>query len=86
MIYQSALIENVEEKKKFIDYVSDYEYNKLGMKKPDIVIFLTAPFEIVNKLRKERPDNEGIIIYKKSFFQRLKEKIKYIIKNKRKEK
>ena len=31
-------------------------------------------------------DNEGIIIYKKSFFQRLKEKIKYIIKNKRKEK
>ncbi len=61
LIYQSALIENVEEKKKFIDYVSDYEYNKLGMKKPDIVIFLTAPFEIVNKLRKERPDNEGII-------------------------
>ena len=31
-------------------------------------------------------DNEWIIIYKKSFFQRLKEKIKYIIKNKRKEK
>lgn len=31
-------------------------------------------------------DNEGIIIYKKSFFKRLKEKIKYIIKNKRKEK
>jgi len=31
-------------------------------------------------------DNEEIIIYKKSFFQRLKEKIKYIIKNKRKEK
>ncbi len=31
-------------------------------------------------------DNEEIIIHKKSFFQRLKEKIKYIIKNNRKEK
>lgn len=45
---------------------------------------------IFNNAKKDKEnttlDNEGIIIYKKSFFQRLKEKIKYIIKNKRKEK
>ena len=61
LIYQSALIDNMEEKKKFIDYISDLEYNKLGIRKPDKVIFLTAPFDIVTKLRKQRPDNEGII-------------------------
>ena len=60
LIYQSAFFDNIEERKKFIDYASDYEYNKLGIKKPDRVIFLTAPFELVNKLRTERIDNDGI--------------------------
>ena len=68
LIYQSAFFDNIEERKKFIDYASDYEYNKLGIKKPDMVIFLTAPFELVNKLRTERIDNDGIAndIYEKS--------------------
>lgn len=60
LIYQSALIDNIEEKKKFIDYVSDFEYNKIGIKKPDNVIFLSAPFELVTKLRMDRKENEGI--------------------------
>ena len=51
---------DVEEKKKFIDYVTDYEYNKLGIGKPDTVIFLEAPFDLVNELRTARTDNEGI--------------------------
>ena len=41
IIYQSTLIENKNVKKDFIDYISDYEYNKLGIGKPDLVIFLT---------------------------------------------
>ena len=61
LIYQSALIEDIDEKKKFIDWVCDYEYNKLGVKKPDMVIFLTAPFDVVNRLRTSRVDNEGIV-------------------------
>ena len=61
LIYQSALIDDVDEKKKFIDYVSDFEYNKIGIKKPDNVIFLSAPFELVTKLRMDRKENEGII-------------------------
>ena len=36
-------------------------YNKLGIKKPDCVIFLTAPFDLVNSLRKGREENEGIV-------------------------
>lgn len=60
LFYQSALIEDIEERKKFIDWVEDFEYNKNDIKKPDVVIFLTAPFEIVNELRLSRVDNEGI--------------------------
>lgn len=59
-IYQSSLINNEEEKQNFIDYVSDYEYNKLGIKEPDLVIFLTADFDTVSNMRNNRIDNEGI--------------------------
>ena len=60
IIYQSCLIEDLEERKKFIDYVVDYEYNKLQIGRPDEVIFLTAPFDIVTKLRNERKVNDGV--------------------------
>lgn len=60
LIYQSSVIDDMEERKKFIDYVCDYEYDKLGVQKPDIVIFLHAPFDLVTKLRNARKSNEGL--------------------------
>lgn len=60
LIYQSALIDNIEDKKKFIDYVCDFEYKKLGIKEPDQVIFLHAPFDLVTKMRNQRNNNDGI--------------------------
>ena len=60
LIYQSALIEDIEQKKKFIDYVIDLEYRKIGIKEPDNVIFLHAPFDLVTKLRNDRKQNKGI--------------------------
>lgn len=60
LIYQSALMNNIEEKNKFIDYVTDFEYHKLEIQKPDCVIFLTAPFEVVTKIRENRKENDGI--------------------------
>lgn len=59
LIYQSALIEDISEKKKFIDYVVDFEYEKLGIAKPDNVIFLEAPLNLVNDLRRKRQKEEG---------------------------
>ena len=61
LIYQSAKIKDIEEKKKFLDYVTDFEYNKLGIQRPDVVIFLTAPFEMISEMRKNRVDNDGIV-------------------------
>ena len=60
LMYQSAKIKDIEEKKAFLDYVSDFEYNKLGIQIPDVVIFLTAPFDMVTKMRNGRVQNEGI--------------------------
>lgn len=60
LMYQSAKIKDIDEKIKFLDYVSDFEYNKLGIKKPDIVIFLTAPFDMISEMRNGRVSNEGI--------------------------
>ena len=60
LIYQSALFESRNDKKAFIDYVMDYEYNKLGIKKPDKVIFLTADFDVVSNMRNKRESNDGI--------------------------
>ncbi len=60
LIYQSALMNGEDEKKEFIDYVMDYEYNKLGIRKPDKVIFLTADFKLVSKMREKRKDNDGV--------------------------
>lgn len=61
LIYQSALFETKAEKKAFLDYVIDFEYNKLGIQQPDIVIFLHAPLDLVNKMRQARTENEGNI-------------------------
>ena len=60
LIYQSSLIDNIEEKKAFIDWVMDYEYNKLGIVKPDKVIFLYASFDLIMKLKNNRKGNDGI--------------------------
>lgn len=61
LIYQSCLIDDVDKKKEFIDWVNDYEYNKLGIAKPDMVIFLKADFNTVMDLKNKRKENEGVM-------------------------
>ena len=61
LIYQSALFDSIEDKKRFIDYVIDFEYKKIGIKEPDNVIFLHAPFDLVTEMRNARKVNDGIL-------------------------
>lgn len=60
LVYQSIDITNPAEKRAFLDYIADYEYNKLGIRRPDAVILLEAPFELVSELRRHRTSNEGV--------------------------
>lgn len=54
MLHQAALIENQEERDKFLDYVNDFEFGKLKLPKPDLVIFLDVPVEVSKKLADSR--------------------------------
>ncbi len=59
IIYQSAFMEKTE-KDTFISYVTDYEYNKLGLPMPDVVIFLDVSRSCAEAMRKARLSNEGV--------------------------
>ncbi len=59
IIYQSSVIDNPFKRKQFINYIIDYEYNKLGIPKPDLVLFLNAPFDLVTQIRNQRENYEG---------------------------
>lgn len=54
MLHQAALIENQEERGRFLDYVNDFEFGKLKLPKPDLVIFLDVPVEVSKKLADSR--------------------------------
>lgn len=60
LIYQSSVIEDEKEKEEFINYVHDYEYNRIGIPEPDLVIFLHAPFELTRELKAKRKNNDGV--------------------------
>lgn len=60
LLYQSAIIESENKKRAFLNYVEDFEYNKLGIGRPDLVIFLYAPLKLITKMRKARLENDGI--------------------------
>ncbi|MDE7122706.1 MAG: deoxynucleoside kinase, partial [Oscillospiraceae bacterium] len=56
MIYQTAKLPR-NEWEHYINWLSDFEYSKLGIPVPDAVIFLDLPIAISQKLLSERYEN-----------------------------
>lgn len=54
MVHQASKIENIDEKSKYLGWLEDLEYNKMGIPKPDLVIFLNMPTEMAVKLMETR--------------------------------
>lgn len=54
MIHQASKFEKKEDKEKFIDWLSDFEYGLYGLPKPDVKIFLDVPPKISAELMRER--------------------------------
>ena len=54
MIHQVPKIHDKIEKEKYLDWLTDLEWVKIGIPKPDVVFFLDIPFEISQKLIKDR--------------------------------
>lgn len=56
MLYQAAKIKNKEEKDKYLDWLWDLEFNKIGLPVPDKVIFLDVNNDITKELTEDRPN------------------------------
>lgn len=54
IIYQMGKLSSIAERDEFIEWSSDFEYKKLEIPKPDLVIFLDMPIEISQKLMESR--------------------------------
>ena len=54
MIHQVPKIQDKAEREKYLDWLTDLEWGKIGIPKPDVVFFLDIPFEYSQKLMEER--------------------------------
>lgn len=54
MIHQASKINETDKKEEFLHWVSDFEYSKLSLPKPDLTIFLDMPVKFAMKLMAER--------------------------------
>ena len=54
MVHQAVKIFDDEERNNFLDWLDDFEYVKLKLPRPDLVIFLDMPPEISERLIKDR--------------------------------
>lgn len=64
MVHQAVKIADSKERGAFLDWLDDFEYVKLKLPRPDVVIFLDMPPEISERLIKERKRND---IHEKDF-------------------
>ena len=61
-IHQASKIDDLKMRDEYLDFQSDLEYNKIGLPKPDAVLFLDVPPEVSLKLiaqRENKFDNEA---------------------------
>lgn len=54
MVHQASKLEGVLEKKEYLKWLEELEYEKMQLPKPDIVIFLNMPIETALKLMENR--------------------------------
>ncbi|MGL4254483.1 MAG: dTMP kinase [Fusobacteriaceae bacterium] len=54
MVHQASKLDEAEEKRQYLQWLEDFEYSKIGIPKPDLVIFLNMPTEFALKLMAER--------------------------------
>ncbi len=57
-IHQAAKLDS-DAKAKYLNWLYDFEYGKLGLPKPDIVFYLDVPAEVSECLRREREQVTG---------------------------
>lgn len=59
MVHQMVKYDSLEEKEAFLDWLTDLEYEKFGLPKPDVVCLLDVPLEMTWALMKDRMAKTG---------------------------
>ncbi len=54
MMYQACKFDDQKQREEFLDWVDDHEFIKLGLPRPDLVLFLNVPIATSIKLMKAR--------------------------------
>ena len=54
MVHQVPKIKDIAEKEKYLEWMTDLEYEKIGIPKPDLIFFLNMPPKFSQKLMKDR--------------------------------
>ena len=83
MIHQSTRINNKQELDEFLEWITDFEYGKLKLPKPDKVLFLDVPIEISFELAKKREAlkngcDKDILERDESHLKKAYERAKYV--------
>ncbi len=58
MVHQAVKIEAEEKRAEYVDWLADFEFKKLGLPEPDLVVFLDVPPDITADLLRERKKRE----------------------------
>lgn len=75
MVHQASKIRDLDEKKKYLNWLEDLEYEKMEIPRPDLVIFLNMPTDMAIRLMAERK-NKITGEEKKDIHERDKEYLK----------
>ena len=75
MVHQASKIKDLDEKKQYLNWLEDLEYEKMGIPRPDLVIFLNMPTDMAIRLMAERK-NKITGEEKKDIHERDKEYLK----------
>ena len=75
MVHQASKIRDLDEKKQYLNWLEDLEYEKMGIPRPDLVIFLNMPTDMAIRLMAERK-NKITGEEKKDIHERDKEYLK----------
>ena len=59
IIYQAIKLTDLTEKKEYNQWITDFEYNKLGLPKPDMVVYLDVDPDVSQKLMDKRYGNDA---------------------------
>ena len=54
IVHQASKIDDFEEKMRCINWIEDFEYSKLGIPSPNLVVFLNVPIEYTFSLMENR--------------------------------